>query len=122
MKVFGPKPWGPALESFERSPEGGLSMIPGSSMVPTPVGEPCLYCGEVIAVDDSGVIMAFIDAEGTREVVEHRECFLRHVLGSVGHQRQRCACYGGNEEDPPGLSKREAAKAAVAFAFGKQGL
>ena len=42
----------------------------------------------------------------------HIECMARIVLGSVGHQLQRCHCYGGTEEDPPGMSVREAAKAA----------
>lgn len=42
----------------------------------------------------------------------HHECITRVTLGSVGHQRQRCPCYGGCEEDPPGMTVREAARAA----------
>lgn len=45
----------------------------------------------------------------------HYECGLRAVLGSLGHQRKRCSCYGGNEEDPPGLTRRQAAMAATLY-------
>jgi hypothetical protein len=43
----------------------------------------------------------------------HHECLIRAVVGSVGHQLRRCSCYGGDEEDPPGLTKREAARLAA---------
>lgn len=44
----------------------------------------------------------------------HAECGIRSVLGSVGHQRGLCTCFGGpgTMDDPPGLTKRQAAKAA----------
>lgn len=45
----------------------------------------------------------------------HYECGLRGVLGSVGHQRRRCSCFGGDEEDPPGMTRREAARAAAEY-------
>jgi len=44
----------------------------------------------------------------------HRECLMRNILGSVGHQRGECSCCGGEGPgDPPDMTKREAAKAAV---------
>ncbi len=43
----------------------------------------------------------------------HPECLLRMVAGSVGHQRKKCLCYGGTEEDPPGLTRRQGAMAAA---------
>jgi hypothetical protein len=43
----------------------------------------------------------------------HRECLVRMVVGSVGHQLRRCSCFGGGEEDPPGMTPREAARAAL---------
>jgi len=49
----------------------------------------------------------------------HIECGFRAVGGSVAHVEHRCSCYvpGSVEDDPPGLTKREAAKAALrAFA------
>lgn len=45
----------------------------------------------------------------------HHECFIRSVIGSVGHISRKCSCYPGNDEpagDPPGLNKRDAARAA----------
>jgi hypothetical protein len=45
-------------------------------------------------------------------VAVHMECFIRSVVGSVGHQMQQCHCYGGTVDDPPNMSKREAARAA----------
>jgi len=100
LEFFGPKPWGPAIDEIER-------------MVAAPVQAACLYCEELIATDDSGVFMMYLTVDGPRRVPEHRECFLRHVFGSVGHQRGKCSCYGGTEEDPEGMTKREAARAAV---------
>jgi hypothetical protein len=45
----------------------------------------------------------------------HVECVYRAVAGSVAHIEQRCSCYvpGSTEGDPPGLTKRQAAKAAL---------
>jgi hypothetical protein len=99
--VFGPKPWGPALD--------------GCEMIPTPAGEACLYCKELIAEGDSGVTMVYRSDDRTQRVPEHRECHIRHIVGSVGHQQGRCSCFGGTEEDPVGITKREAAQAAVRF-------
>lgn len=56
-----------------------------------------------------------------RRAAEHRyqplhyECGLRAALGSVGHQRKLCFCYGGTEEDPPGMTRRQAAVAAANY-------
>ncbi len=44
----------------------------------------------------------------------HRECFFRILGGSVAHQLKRCACYGGEDAgDPPGMTLREGARAAL---------
>lgn len=74
--------------------------------IATPVGERCLLCGEAIAESDIGTI-------NRAGQVAHYECSMRGVVGSVGHQLKRCGCYGGTEEDPPGMTRRQAAKAAV---------
>lgn len=44
----------------------------------------------------------------------HDECDVRSILGSVGHQRGLCTCNGGpgTMDDPPGLTRREAAMEA----------
>lgn len=73
--------------------------------IPTPVGETCLLCAEPIAEGDCGTIN-FVDQ------VTHYECEMRLAVGSVGHLMGRCYCKGGTEEDPPGMTIREASIAA----------
>ena len=43
----------------------------------------------------------------------HYECRLRAVMGSAAHLLKECSCYGGDREDPPGMTRREAAKLAA---------
>jgi hypothetical protein len=83
--------------------------------IDTPVGAVCLLCEELIDEDDTGTI----NYVGQ---VTHYECMMRSVLGSVGHLRGRCSCFGGDEEDPPGMTRREAAIAAVRLWESTQGL
>jgi hypothetical protein len=47
------------------------------------------------------------------EIYYHKNCFIRTIVGSLGHLRKQCNCYGGTLEDPQELSLREAANAAV---------
>jgi len=47
------------------------------------------------------------------KVVIHLECRLRTIVGSASHLLKKCSCYGGQWEDPPELSKREAARLAA---------
>jgi hypothetical protein len=68
----------------------------------------CIHCGEPVTEQDR----RFTYANGP---VVHAECDLRAIAGSVGHQLGRCSCFGGDEEDPPGMTKREAARAAAAL-------
>lgn len=82
---------------------------------PVPIGEKCLYCDEVFVEGDEGFLVPYDMAIGTREVGQHRECFFRSIFGSVGHMKKTCPCYGGTEEDPPGMSRRQAALAACEF-------
>jgi hypothetical protein len=56
----------------------------------------CVWCGE--AAPETGV---------------HQECLFRMVVGSAAHQLGECSCYGGEREDPPHLTKREAAELAL---------
>jgi hypothetical protein len=37
---------------------------------------------------------------------------MRQLVGSISHQLKKCSCYGGDWEDPPELTKREAARLA----------
>lgn len=80
--------------------------------VPTPVGEMCLWCDEAIEDGQTGYVMPYIGAESATEKPEHVECFIRSIIGSLGHQMRQCSCYGGDRGDPPIMTKREAAVAA----------
>jgi hypothetical protein len=66
----------------------------------------CQYCLEDVADGDP-----FELVNGGAAAL-HRECMIRMVVGSVGHQRRACTCFGGTEEDPEGSTKREGALAA----------
>lgn len=83
--------------------------------VETPVGWECLHCGEPIAPGDSGIMQLYLSLEDCRPVATHRECHLRCVFGCVAHQ-QKASHQGCDRtcEDDPALSKRDAARAAVA--------
>ena len=83
--------------------------------VATPVGQLCLWCTEPIEDGDSGVIQPYLAEVGRPPtlVAQHRNCFLRSVLGSVGHLNGQCSCSGGNHGDPPGMTRRQAADVAA---------
>lgn len=74
--------------------------------VTAPVGQKCLWCDEEIQPLDVGTI-------DHADQILHYECSMRMILGSVGHIRKRCSCYGGTEEDPAGMTRRQAAKESV---------
>lgn len=68
----------------------------------------CIFCDEpTLPNDESEQIFGGKPA--------HRECIIRSVLGSVAHAQKRCRCFiaGSTEGDPIGMSKRDAARAAV---------
>ncbi|HEY7233875.1 MAG TPA: hypothetical protein VH539_06975 [Gemmatimonadaceae bacterium] len=80
----------------------------------TPVGVACFHCDELIVDGDDGfAIPSFAHNEGI--IYLHRECQLRGVLGSVSHIQKLCSCYvpGSLCGDPEGMTRREAARAAV---------
>lgn len=79
---------------------------PGEVQTPVPIDRLCILCEERVIEGDTGTINSY-------DQVTHYECMIRSVVGSVGHQQQRCSCYGGTDEDPPGLTRREAAIAAT---------
>lgn len=67
----------------------------------------CLWCEEMVAQGD----LRHSLVPGT-----HYACAVRAVAGSVGHQQGKCGCYvkdGTAEDDPPQLSKRQAARLAA---------
>jgi ribosomal protein L37E len=63
----------------------------------------CLYCQEPV------------DDDELEHMRMHKACMFRSVAGSVAHIERRCGCYvpGSAEGDPPGMTLRQAAEAAV---------
>lgn len=100
MKYFGVA-WNPHIASLEQ--------------VSAPIGEDCGWCEEPIMEGDDGLTIPHV-SETVTEKPYHQECFLRTIVGSLAHQQQRCSCFGGlDDEDSPGISKRQAAIEAVEF-------
>lgn len=102
MKWFG-KPYGAPYEA-------------DSPHEPTPVGEPCLRCGEAILEGDSGLLVpVWGGADNGTWRPYHYECHLRGVIGGLYHQLGQCKCCGGTlDPDPKDITPRQAAILAVA--------
>lgn len=66
----------------------------------------CQWCKEEVLADEESKIK--LDSGKL-----HEDCAIRLFTGSVGHQLKKCSCYGGSEEDPIGLTARQAAKKAA---------
>ncbi|HZT29450.1 MAG TPA: hypothetical protein VFA33_06185 [Bryobacteraceae bacterium] len=94
----------------------GVTIVePEEQSAPTPVGAACGFCLEPIETGNRGVIIPHIDTDGESEKPYHFECHMRMVVGSLAHQQRRCSCYGGTEHDPPGMTLRQAARAAFEY-------
>lgn len=77
----------------------------------TPIGMSCRRCGEGFVEGDSGV---YVEGPLRWENPAHYECFLRGIVGGLNHQLGRCHCCGGDQPpDPEGMTRRQAAIAAV---------
>lgn len=78
----------------------------------------CAHCGEpFVFPGDSPILMPHIAEAGPAMWRGyHEECRARMVFGSLGHLQGKCSCFGGALEDPPEMTKRQAAQAAMAFA------
>lgn len=84
--------------------------------VPTPVGEVCGWCDEAIAAHDDGLVLPLLGEPERTRIAYHYECHLRRVIGGVNHQLHLChceGCAGVLPPDPPHMTRREAAIAAV---------
>ena len=93
-----------------------------------PLGERCSHCDEPIAAGDYGITMPHMDRneDGTYSATDrplHDECNVRKLVGSLAHQTGTCTCVDPNSthHDPPGLTRREAAKAAASLFRKKPG-
>jgi hypothetical protein len=92
----------------------GCAYEADSERAEVPVGEACGRCGETILAGDTGLLVPLMGKGGATHVPYHYQCHLRGIIGGVNHQLGRCTCCGGTEPpDPPHLTVREAARAAV---------
>lgn len=80
---------------------------PDEVQIATPVGIACDWCQEPAQEGDTGTVIA--------GRVLHYECGLRSLIGSLGHQKRLCTCFSGTEEDPEGMTRRQAAAAAASY-------
>lgn len=88
----------------------------GAEQVPTPLGERCTSCAQLVEEGDQG---SFTDG-GLYPI--HRECALRDVLGSVAHLEGRCRCFGGDAEDEHDGDRRASALAVWRWVRERHGL
>lgn len=76
----------------------------------------CHYCGEPVPEPEPEPTIVFIREHGVTREAQHRECSMRSVIGGYNHLRGTCSCCGGSDPpDPPEMTKREAALAAVRY-------
>jgi len=73
----------------------------------------CPHCDE--PVEAGGVLIPHASDGPTLEPRHwHWECAMRVIIGGLNHLRGTCQCCGGSDPpDPPWMSPREAARAAV---------
>lgn len=71
----------------------------------------CLFCDESIVAGDDLARNLIGTEKGPR--LAHEECAVRSIIGGVNHLQGNCTCCGGTmPPDPPGLTPRQAARAA----------
>jgi hypothetical protein len=88
---------------------------PDLERIDLPVNTNCFHCEEPIRQGEPGFSMMHVGNLSASRVYEHRACFLRGIFGSVAHIEHRCSCFVPGSEcgDPGGLTRRQAAEAAV---------
>jgi len=64
---------------------------------------PCLWCGELVVPGD--LMHSLLPGY-------HYACAMRATLGPIAHLQGTCSCFvkDSKEHDPPGLTKRQAAR------------
>jgi hypothetical protein len=67
----------------------------------------CTYCDEPVYAGEQSTAFP--------SQAMHTPCAFRMAVGSVAHVLRRCHCFqpGSQLNDPPGLTKRQAARAAL---------
>lgn len=81
----------------------------------------CDWCGEPLVRGDT-CLTPLVGGGDKKYLLYHSECHMRQFIGSLAHIEGRCSCFvpGATCTDPEGMTRREAAKAALA-AWRKQG-
>lgn len=74
--------------------------------VTAPAPVTCPHCGEPVLPGEPDPRLIYMQEY-------HSECAARGVLGSVGHILGQCSCHGGTWEDPPLMTRRQAARMSV---------
>ena len=75
----------------------------------------CMWCEELVMPGD----MTHALLAGY-----HYACAMRVGLGPIGHLQRKCSCYvkdGTHEDDPPGITKRQAARIVADYMNPQQG-
>jgi hypothetical protein len=71
----------------------------------------CLHCDEPIGAAERVHMMTTYSC-----MAMHLACLVRNIVGSIAHQQKQCSCYGGTDsDDPPGVSKFQAARDAAKY-------
>lgn len=87
---------------------------------PTPLGERCVYCPDVIEEGDQGFLMSAADMGPDGKVVAslrpvHRECMVREIFGSVSCREGRCLCHGKTDQPPEPGTHRDQGRATMTW-------
>lgn len=73
----------------------------------------CTFCKEPVLPGERQADLVNADA--------HWECGFRAIIGGLNHQMGRCTCCGGTEPpDPPNMTSRQAALAAVGYFYSRK--
>jgi len=96
---------------FDNYIQMGLKEVSPKGTSTTPMF--CGWCGEPMEPGESDIRCS----ANAGDMLFHRNCMIRQVVGSVGHQQGQCSCHvdGSTLGDPEGMTIRQAADAAVEF-------
>lgn len=73
----------------------------------------CPHCTEPILEGETVLPPIYHAQPRTGQPQFHRECLIRCIIGSVGHQKRLCSCFGGTESDPAGLTVRQVGRGSL---------
>jgi hypothetical protein len=84
--------------------------------------ETCPWCDEPVLANEDSARVPYIGPDGSGVSLWHLECSARMVAGGASHLREKCSCFGGTDPpDPPGLTRRQAARLCYEIMTGGPG-